>query len=156
MSNLIVIHPNNMSMNYSALNLAFHQSKVYCFYLPPSTGQFIHHIISHKINLFLQKCGFGPLLEKCFWSDLIFMVIHWNLQQDTTPPPQKNHHKLKAQPKQRSPLNSSAYGVVVFLECITGRILVDGRTNIINIVHNNIYCCWSAMLSFHNLYLLHS
>lgn len=57
---------------------------------------------------------------------------------------------MKAQPKQRSHLDLTAYGVVLVLECITGKILMDGRTNIINIAQNNIYCCWkllSAMLS---------
>lgn len=41
---------------------------------------------------------------------------------------------MKAQPKQRSHLDFSACGVVFFLECTIGRILMDGRTNIINIV----------------------
>lgn len=41
---------------------------------------------------------------------------------------------MKAQPKQRSHLDFSAYGVFIFLECPLGRILVDGRTNRINIV----------------------
>lgn len=61
---------------------------------------------------------------------------------------------MKAQPKQRSRFDFSAYGVVFVLECIIGRILVDGRTNAINIVSNNIYCCWkllSAVLLSHKL-----
>lgn len=41
---------------------------------------------------------------------------------------------MKAQQMQRSHLNLTAYGVVLVLECIIGEILMDGRTNIINIV----------------------
>lgn len=65
---------------------------------------------------------------------------------------------MKAQPKQRSHLDFSAYGIVFsyfFLECIRGRILESGRRNIINIDRNNIYYCWkllSVAFLFHKLY----
>lgn len=42
-------------------------------------------------------------------------------------------------------MDSSAYGVLSFLEYIRQRILADGETNVINIVWNNIYCFWKLL-----------
>lgn len=113
------------------------------------------------IHVFLHKSGFGPFLYRfLFVTELTFMAITWTTYENyirrtklktTTTTLLENEGTAKAESSPRL----SAYGVVVFLECITGRILVDGRTNIINIVQNNIYCCWkllSAMVFFHKLY----
>lgn len=109
-----------------------------------STGDYIR-----RVHLFIQKCGFGPVLDRCL-SSYCNMATSWDKYEKYIRIFKKktlsqNEGTAKAEESSRL---QCLWGFS-FLECILGRILVDGRTNRINIVQNNIYCCWkllSAML----------
>lgn len=112
-----------------------------------STGDYIRRFF---FSLSIQKCGFGPVLDRCL-SSYCNMAISWDkyekyiriLKKKKTL--SQNEGTAKAEESSRL---QCLWGFS-FLECILGRILEDGRTNRINIVQNNIYCCWkllSAML----------
>lgn len=153
--NLTVIHPT--TVNHIA-GFSFHKIKkmhatVFSFIPPPSTGPFLPNMTQDSI-IYLRNVG---LVHS--WTDVWAHTrgnipdYKWKVQSGYSLKVNKSQNEGTAKAEESSRLQC-LWGL--FLECITGTILVDGKTDIINIVQNNIYCCWkllSAMLFFHKLWI---